>query len=122
MKKGWKPKRKGDKYCAPLCGYGCKHAAYLDATKNARALAKRMGKGWKARVWENLDWHWEVRRGGAQLSTDNDGKEYWCLFNGLGFGEVYYAPTPEKAFEKARKDCDKTMKMYQRTLAETFGK
>lgn len=54
------PVRRGPVYCAPWCGGGCTHVAFVSVTKAAAALAKRMGKGWKPRVWENLGWHYSV--------------------------------------------------------------
>jgi hypothetical protein len=35
-------------------------AAYEKAVKDSKAIAAKLGKGWKIRVWENLGWHWEV--------------------------------------------------------------
>ena len=31
-----------------------------EATKKAKALAKKMGKEWEIKVWENLGWHYSV--------------------------------------------------------------
>lgn len=60
FRKGWTPIRRGHIYCSPRCGGGCTHKAYHMAHRKAQALAKRLGKPWAARVWENLGWHWEV--------------------------------------------------------------
>lgn len=56
----WKARRSGDLYCAPACGGRCTWAAYQKAKKDAAAFVKRLGTGWKARVWENLGWHYEA--------------------------------------------------------------
>lgn len=56
----WKAVRRGAIYCAPACGGRCTWAQYQAAIQNARKLAKRMGKGWKTRVYENLGWHYNV--------------------------------------------------------------
>lgn len=56
----WKAKKKGDVYCAPACGRGCTVAEHKLAKSRAKTLAKRMGKGWKKRVWENMGWHYSV--------------------------------------------------------------
>lgn len=57
----WKAVRRGPIYCAPACGGGCTHAAFLKATADAAALCaslnKTSGKGWTPNVWENLGWH-----------------------------------------------------------------
>lgn len=56
----WEPALRGKIYCAPACGGGCTKAAHDLATARAKALAAGMGPGWKARVWENLGWHYSV--------------------------------------------------------------
>jgi len=52
--------RRGSIRCAPFCGGKCTQAAFELATSRADALCKRLGKGWKPRVWENLGWHCSV--------------------------------------------------------------
>lgn len=59
-KLSWKPRRIGDRYCAPACGNGCTHQEYTEATEKAKALAFICGNGWKPDVWENLGWHYRV--------------------------------------------------------------
>ena len=60
----WKPVlRAGGIYCSTACGGGCTKAAYDSAVKQAAALAKKMGKGWKTHVHENLGWWWTVYKG-----------------------------------------------------------
>jgi hypothetical protein len=55
-----KPQRRGEIYCSPFCGAKCTYAAYLVAQHNGKTLARRLGKGWTFRVWENLGWHSEA--------------------------------------------------------------
>jgi hypothetical protein len=62
----WKPARRGKTYCSPACGMGCTETAHCNAVNESKALAKRMGKGWKPRVWENLGWHYAVTKGKPQ--------------------------------------------------------
>lgn len=57
----WKARRTGDRYCSPACGRGCTWAEYQDALRKGRALAKRLGTGWRPRVWENVGWHYDAR-------------------------------------------------------------
>lgn len=64
----WIPQRKGKIYCSPACGAGCKYSDYLSANLKARALAKRMGKGWGFVIWENMHWCWKVVKGNAEIS------------------------------------------------------
>jgi hypothetical protein len=59
----WKPVRRGDVYCSPACGAGCKLADYQRCVRLAKALAKRMGPGWKPYVGENLHWYYGVYKG-----------------------------------------------------------
>ena len=47
-------------YCAPWCGFNCTWAAYKAAKKAGAALAKRLGKGWAVRIWENGNWHYSA--------------------------------------------------------------
>lgn len=65
----WEPVRRGPVYCAPACGGGCTWLAYQECVKQAAALAKRLGKEWEPRVWENLGWYWEVVRGDVRMSA-----------------------------------------------------
>ncbi len=59
----WKPVLRGKTYCSSACGGNCTKAAYDDCVKKAKALARRMGKGWKIRVHENLGWFYAVIKG-----------------------------------------------------------
>lgn len=61
----WTPVLRGDTYCSPACGAGCTKAAHDAAQRKAKALARRMGPGFKPRVWENLGWHYSAERGRA---------------------------------------------------------
>ncbi len=58
----WTPKKRGEIYCAPACGRGCTWTEYEEATIAATDLSTELGDPWKPRVWENLGWHYEVRR------------------------------------------------------------
>lgn len=57
MKNSWKPIRRGEIYCSPGCGGNCRLEAHTLAIRNSKSLARKMGAGWKPRVWENLGWH-----------------------------------------------------------------
>jgi hypothetical protein len=54
------PVLRGAIYCAPFCGGNCTKVAHDKAVRDSAKLAKKLGKGWKPRVWENLGWHWSV--------------------------------------------------------------
>ena len=59
------PVLRGKIYCSPWCNGGCTKSAHDSCVKKAKALAKRMGKGWKTRVHENLGWRFGVYKGPA---------------------------------------------------------
>lgn len=52
--------RRGDVFCAPFCGRKCTHKEYLAAKQGAADLVRKLGKGWKPRVWENMGWHYSA--------------------------------------------------------------
>lgn len=60
--KSWEPKRRGIFYGSSACcgARYCKWADYVRAKRRAARLARHMGKGWTARVHENLGWHYNV--------------------------------------------------------------
>lgn len=60
-----RPVLRGGIYCSPWCGHNCTKATYDECVKESTALARRMGKGWKPYVWENLGWHYRVFKGGS---------------------------------------------------------
>ena len=68
----WTPVLKGDVYCSPACGGGCKKADFDSATEKAHALANTLGDGWEPYVWENLGWHFEAKKRGATVTVDRD--------------------------------------------------
>ena len=63
----WEPVRNGDTYCSPACGRGCKYNDYQATLNKANDVARIMGHGWTAKVWENLGWHWEVISSGKNI-------------------------------------------------------
>lgn len=67
------------RYCAPACGYHCTKAAYQQAVKDSRALAKACGPGWIPEVHENLGWHFHATHKGTGASVSkNRGRSYWA--------------------------------------------
>lgn len=84
------PVLNGNIYCAPRCGAKCKKAAYDRAVKEAGELAAKMGDGWEPRVFENMGWHYSVRKGVAEIyarkttvgiEADWEVKGYCCYLN-----------------------------------------
>ena len=99
------PARKGDTYCSPFCGHGCKHADFLFARKRAYAMKRKMGHAWKARVHENLGWHASiyVPAMGDQYVVSigcnvyKDRITYTCIINGVRSVSAS-ADTPQAAY------------------------
>lgn len=69
----WTPRAEGDGFCAPACGGGCRHIAFIRAVRESRDLARRMGAGWQPDVWENLGWHYAVHKGRARILPISSG-------------------------------------------------
>lgn len=63
----WKPKSRGAIYCSPACGCDCTYASFKKANSDAAKLAKRMGRGYKPYVWENMGWHFKVYNGKIEV-------------------------------------------------------
>ncbi len=91
----WTPVLRGDTYCSPACGMGCKKSAYDEAHRKAYALAERMtGNAWSIRVWENLGWHYEIIR-------ENRATGFRCSImerlnpDGTGHYVVYFNSRPQ---------------------------
>lgn len=111
----WKAQKKGPIYCAPACGGGCLRSEFEEATKKAEALAKRTGKHFRARVWENLGWHWSVVAGNVTVRLERDGKSYSANHENRYW---VYAKTPKKALEKLRAEIQKHIAKEQAKLDE----
>lgn len=82
----WRPERRGLIFCSSGCGHNCTHAAYLTAKKESATVLKSLKTtGWKASVWENLGWHWQLQSKVCGLSLhkmDFKGKPvYYCMFS-----------------------------------------
>lgn len=71
-KKDYEPIRRGTIYCAPFCGAKCTWAAFQDATKKAKILARTLGPGWKPQVNENMCWYWGATKGVMKVYASNN--------------------------------------------------
>lgn len=93
----WIPKRRGKIYCSPACGGGCTYAEYLSAKTKAAKLVKRLGRGWKPRVWENLGWHYQAVKGDV-LSVSELRRDCYHAYFVCG---VFDGRTPQLAVSRA---------------------
>ena len=101
----WKPVRRGGIYCSPACGNNCSREAYDTACARAKALAKQLGRGWKAHVWENLGWHWRVVAPAAHLTVRDKSRYQPCAcyeaeYCWNGMQRFATARTPAAALKK----------------------
>jgi hypothetical protein len=73
----WTPVLRGENYCSPVCGFGCKKSEYDAAVAASETLAAHMGAGWRGRVWENLGWHYEAVKGACNVRPHGTGAEVY---------------------------------------------
>lgn len=99
----WVPVLKGDKYCSPGCGTGCTLAEFNRAKKGAEILQKRMGDGWKIRIWENCGWFYQVSKGDVVVHAPRDkGGEYWIDLKVNGVYQIELShKSPVKGYKLA---------------------
>lgn len=96
---GWIPRHHpGGIYCSPKCGGRCTREAHDKAIENAAKLARRMGRGWYAMVWENLGWHFNTVKGAARIHISG---EVYTVFLETMLQVVTSADTPEEALRDA---------------------
>jgi hypothetical protein len=110
----WKARRRGDLYCSPACGGACTWAAYTKAKAEAVALTKRLGPGWKSRVWENLGWHYEARDSSGLISVSCRGGTYTAIFNGQW---VSYGRTPKSVVKKVVREARENVARLSAAIA-----
>lgn len=99
----WKPRLRGNIYCAPACGGNCTRSDYEKAVRAADALIRKLrGNGWKPLVWENLGWHYKVVSGPIQVYPSHDRKSYSAMIGGSpkdNAGDAsYWHPPKNKTF------------------------
>ena len=97
MRDTWKPIRCGVIYCSSECGANCTFADYQSAHRNARKLCKKLGKGWKPVVHENLGWHYRAMRGSVAVYSSYLGGYSACI------GDNWWArgDTPREAVARS---------------------
>lgn len=99
----WKPVRRGSIYCAPACGRGCTVSEFDAAYNAAFGLANTLGDGWLVDVWENLGWHWGVKKGGVKVTQNHGGcyTAFLGLPNEIGGRWAESGKTPKEAIRNS---------------------
>lgn len=132
LERNWTPilSKDGQYYCSPACGGGtfCKKAWFDQAEAEANDLADRMGDGWEPIIWENLGWHYSVRKGDVtihpQRRQDGPATSYSAWIEpGLLVGHhniqfIQSAQTPEDALGFATQEARSFISRLTRTLAD----
>lgn len=101
-------------YCASWCGGGCTRKQYLTAMRKAKALARKMGKGWSWHVWENLGWHYQAVCGSASVSPRKAGYTV-----NVRIGNTFSCDDrdPRRALAVVLEEVDSYMKRWRRERA-----
>jgi hypothetical protein len=99
----WTPVRSGHIYCSMnACGRGCTWAEHQSAQRKGRALVKKLGRGWKVRVWENLGWHHSAVAIGVNATVYEDGKRRFWADTHFGDRQFHaYGTSPKAAVKNA---------------------
>lgn len=128
----WTPRRRGPIYCSPVCGSDCTWAAYQSALKLSAALAKRLGKGWDAHVWENCGWHYVLYKGplSVHVSVQAGRRRYWAQLTDdptrQGYGSMLWSNqphcvTPEAAIRGQLQEAQAVIARLQATVRAAGG-
>jgi len=120
----WTARRRGPIYCAPACGAGCTIFQFDHAGILANQTAKRLGKGWKPSVHENIGWFAGVvdATGCWKIAIrEYKGVASFTAFLGdadsAGGRWAETADTPEEAIEKVRRRARAELKKLQSVIA-----
>lgn len=108
----------------------CRKADFDKATKQATTLAASLGDGWKARVWENLGWYWEVAKINAADDTGmivrHEGDAgYRAEFRSVAINQrstQFFASggTAEEAIGNVRQDVRTFIRRLENNLADSI--
>ena len=123
MKNNWKPILRGKIYCSPRCGMGCTTRMYRLAVKRSQALAKRLGKGWKTEVWENLGWHYCVKKGKLEITGYHNfrRRSYLIMFNTKPQIILSDAHDPVAGVKQVLKEAFKIARTFESEIALVKG-
>lgn len=123
MALSWKPVLRGAEYCAPACGRHCTKKEYDLAKARAKALVKRLGRTWEARIWENLGWHYCVHTRFIavypHIGPKNVVMSYWATTLTTKIHQHYATgKTPEEALSLVKKKLQRSHKNMTKALKE----
>ena len=92
------------------------YATKAKALKDGHSLIKKMKtSGWKLRVWENMGWHYSIRKGAISISPVYYGRSYMALMS----SSTLDARDPNKAYENQLKAVKKFMKARQKDISDS---
>lgn len=125
----WEPRKHGLTYCSSACGRGCTIIEFDKATNQAAMLALKLGPLWVPEVWENLGWHWNVKRGPWTVNPLYDGAGYNTItgytaklgngrYSWLGKGETAIAAMNDAKLQ-ARAEIKQLMEILTELQSET---
>jgi len=84
-----------------------------EAAAAAAKLVKRLGAGWRPRVWQNLGWHFAARKGPISVYPSLDG-QFHCLIaetdEQAPAGSGYWSGSDTKTFDDPRKAVEHELK------------
>lgn len=95
----WTPILDDDVYCSPRCGFRCKKADYDRAVAAADDVVRELGEGWSPRVWENMGWYSEARRGSMTVRIDRRDGTFDADFDSI---DKQYSATAKTATNAVR--------------------
>ena len=98
----WVPIHRGEYFCSPGCGAGCKIGAYNAAQERGKALAESLGPGWLSRVWENTGWFYCAVSECSRVRVDPALMSGYCAYV-LGGRYHAFGDTPSEAVSAALK-------------------
>lgn len=96
----WVPRRRGEVFCAPACGGGCKWQQYHDLCVKGRKAVKSMEypRDWRFDVSENLGWSLRLVHvpSGGRLTIHHSTvtpEEWWAMYShdSAGCGDVEFS-------------------------------
>ncbi len=112
----WTPRRRGGIFCSPACGGAkgfCTFAAYEKAMAGSLALVAELGPGWRAKVFENLGWHYCATSACGRITVHGDMKGFTAYLGPDSRSGGQWA----ESGKTAREAIDRTLAAARESLA-----